>query len=267
MCVASVTQWFLFPVSAVLECLEPQLSFCVLNRRISLLMPARLIKKLECNEMKNLLLCANWNQLKKGEAWVFWVLARVVTLLKWNKTNWSEMKWKISTLYIGNLLLLAKWNWLKKIPHNFDSSPCSNERKLFLLSLLYILHSFARSKVVAWDFCLSLHSHSPFSLSILTLHSHSPFSILCLTARVLDLCQNTGCFAVLICLALYFSFSLKIINFISFCNALYTGFFFYQRIKSLRKFSSHSGNGSFSDDSKEAISKKATNKGIISSCL
>ena len=36
------------------------------------------------------------------------------------------MKWKISTLQNGNLLLFAKGNWLKKITHNFDSSPCSN---------------------------------------------------------------------------------------------------------------------------------------------
>lgn len=151
-------------------------------------------------------------------------------------------------------LVACKMELTEKDPSQFWLKSLFKWTQIVLLSLLYILHSFARSKVMAWDFCL-------------TLHSHSPFSILCLTARVLDLCQNTGCFAVLICLALYFSFSLKIVNFISFCNALYTGFSFYQRIKSLRKFSSHSGNGGFSDDSKEAISKKATNKGIISSCL
>ena len=36
------------------------------------------------------------------------------------------MKWKISTLQNGNLLLFAKGNWLKKITQNYDSSPCSN---------------------------------------------------------------------------------------------------------------------------------------------
>ena len=35
------------------------------------------------------------------------------------------MKWKISTLQNGNLVLFAEGNWLKKITHNFDSSPCS----------------------------------------------------------------------------------------------------------------------------------------------
>lgn len=39
------------------------------------------------------------------------------------------------------------------------------------------------------------------------------------------------------------------------------GFFFCQRIKTYRRFSSHSGNEGFSDDSNKAISKKATNKG------
>lgn len=206
--------------------------------------------------MENLLLSANWNQLKKGEAWVFWVLARVVALcIFWNEIKQTGVKWNGKSLLCileTSCCLQNGIDWKRSLTILTQVLVQMNAN--VLLSLLYILHSFARSKVMAWDFCL-------------TLHSHSPFSILCLTARVLDLCQNTGCFAVLICLALYFSFSLKIVNFISFCNALYTGFSFYQRIKSLRKFSSHSGNGGFSDDSKEAISKKATNKGIISSCL
>lgn len=174
------------------------------------------------------------------------------------------MKWKISTLQNGNLFLFAKGNWLKKITHNFESSPCSNVANCscsFCFTFCtYDVKVIFFSKLVlqgpkSW--------HEIFvSLSILTLTPDLMFNCSCSWPV-----PKYRLFNFRSIWALHFSFSLKVNNFILFCNALYAGFFCCQRIKILRRCSSYSGNEGFSDDSNKAISKKATNKGIISRCL
>ena len=92
------------------------------------------------------------------------------------------MKWKISTLQNGNLLLFAKGNWLKKITHNFDSSPCSNVANCSCSSFCF---TFCTCGVKVFFFSKSVLQgpkswHEIFvSLSILTLTPDLMFNCSC----------------------------------------------------------------------------------------
>lgn len=92
------------------------------------------------------------------------------------------MKWKISTLQNGNLLLFAKGTWLKKITHHFDSSPCSNVANCSCSSFCF---TFCTYGVKVFFFSKSVLQgpkswHEIFvSLSILTLTPDLMFNCSC----------------------------------------------------------------------------------------